>query len=132
MRFKASAPHSHLEERRLRRKHKSSVVLQLDHSHNRERRWRYGSRAELIIVTQPVELAVGNVIEACADHSAGCRQTQHAVTALEYVDLPNGSTIARELIADNLLETRCVLHPQEGSAVPVQPIDFRRCSVSVT
>ncbi len=56
---------------------------------------------------------------------AGRRQTQNAVAALEYVDLPNGSAIARELIADNLLETRCMLHPQEGSAVPVQPIDFR-------
>src|SRR6266853_205901 len=72
-----------------RRLSHGSIRLQIDHSHNSQRRWRCGGGAEPVVITEPVKLAVGNVIEARADNRPGCRQTENAIGALEHFDPAN-------------------------------------------
>ncbi len=98
--------------------------LQIDHSHNGQRRWRCGCGVEPIVITEPVKLAVGNVIEPRADNCPGCRQTENAVTALEHFDPPNRSATGPELIADDLLQHQRVLHAKKSAAIPVQAVYF--------
>src|SRR5205085_5935456 len=88
----------------------TSTLLQINHAHGCQRLRRVRRGTEPIIITEPVELAVGNVVELPPHYCPSRRQTDETVTAFEDVRPLNRPSVRCELIADDLVEAALMLY----------------------
>src|SRR5256885_5440693 len=100
------------------------MLAEINHTHCCQKLRRVSRRTESIVITESVELAVGNVVELPSNYCSRRRQTDETVTAFENVRALNRASVGRETVAGDLIEATLMQDTDEVTMVPIQSINL--------